>query len=485
DRKKPDGSMLFDTGIHENMDNAATPLCETFCEYLQPEPKYNVRKSLAWDDAFFTSPGVLEPEELFRTSKSRFRDEIIGLEEEILLPSGYLEPELLSRVDRCNLRQSIAWDHAFFTNAGLLDPEELSIVNKGFKNYDTHLPGIEQDVSRSTESNYSLDSGTSSLTSLEMDLFEDMKASRPNSANTPSSSSSSLKLQRGKASKKLEASSQTRMKNTPPLRRLTIDSHANERCTKKASRSVPSQKQLSAGSGELNSSSSHKPPKTLNKVKQTAKVSTKRASPGANSLKVGTPIAASGKCLTIPKKPSLGKSLSLTNSTTLSPKPSSSGFPTAITELVSRSQNNSGSTFQTPSRCTTKDKSKQESTSHPGIMLSTPMPSSCTSLGSSLDGWSSESSSTSVIQRSCNLRESLGTTCRHVSFENSASQESAPRSHLHNLSSAGQGNRETMHLDHHGRKISLVTRSLPSSISKTSKPSGLRMPSPKIGFFDM
>ena len=80
-------------------------------------------------------------------------------------------------------------------DTGLLDPEELSLVNKGFKNYDT--PGIERDVSRSTESNYSLDSGTSSLMSLEMDLFEDMRASRPNSVNTPSSSSS-LNLQREK-----------------------------------------------------------------------------------------------------------------------------------------------------------------------------------------------------------------------------------------------------------------------------------------------
>ena len=124
----------------------------------------------------------------------------------------------------------------------------------------------------------------------------------------------------------------------------------------------------------------------------------------------------------------------------------------------------SGSAFRTPLRCTLKDKSKRESSSRPGIMLSTPMSSSCTSPGSSLYGWSSESQSISVIQRSSNLRESLGTPCRHVSSENTASQESALQSHLHNPSSTG---------------------SLPSSISKTSKPSGLRMPSPKIGFFDM
>lgn len=80
---------------------------------------------------------------------------------------------------------------------GVLDPEELSIINEGFKNLETRLPGIEEDVLRSTESNFSLDSGSSSLTSLEIDLFEDIRASTNKSTNI-SVSSSSFKLQRGK-----------------------------------------------------------------------------------------------------------------------------------------------------------------------------------------------------------------------------------------------------------------------------------------------
>ena len=121
------------------------------------------------------------------------------------------------------------------------------------------------------------------------------------------------------------------------------------------------QLKLSVGRGELYSSSSHKPPKSLNRVKQIAKVSTTMASSVANSLKVGTPKAASGEsllqkqlsraqfeihmlvtgeCLTIPKKPSLGNLLSFTNSSTQPAKPSTSGFPTAAAELVSCSLNN-------------------------------------------------------------------------------------------------------------------------------------------------
>ena len=79
----------------------------------------------------------------------------------------------------------------------MLDTEELSLINKGFKNSETHLPGIEEDVLRYRESNFSPDSGASFLTSLEIDLFEDIKAFKNKSANS-SVPSSSPKLQRGK-----------------------------------------------------------------------------------------------------------------------------------------------------------------------------------------------------------------------------------------------------------------------------------------------
>ena len=105
-----------------------------------------VRKSFTWDDAFFTSPGafytlydcleylfmmfqfftcsfvctgIFEPEELFRFNMSGFRDDILGLDEEILLPSWSFEPELSSTVDNSNLRKSLTWDNAFFSNAGM------------------------------------------------------------------------------------------------------------------------------------------------------------------------------------------------------------------------------------------------------------------------------------------------------------------------------------------------------------------------------
>lgn len=70
--------------------------------------------------------GVLEPEELFQTVNYRSMDNAVGIfghGEELLLPSESPEPEVpdsASRIDKCDLRKSLAWDNAFFTNAGML-----------------------------------------------------------------------------------------------------------------------------------------------------------------------------------------------------------------------------------------------------------------------------------------------------------------------------------------------------------------------------
>ncbi|KAJ6432801.1 hypothetical protein OIU84_019934 [Salix udensis] len=82
----------------------------------QSESEFNLRKSLAWDSAFFTSPGVLDPEEL-----------------------ETLRPVRNNGVDECALRKSLAWDSAFFTSSGVLNAEELSLVNGGFRPSEAHL----------------------------------------------------------------------------------------------------------------------------------------------------------------------------------------------------------------------------------------------------------------------------------------------------------------------------------------------------------
>lgn len=63
-------------------------------------------------------------------------------------------------------------------SSGFLDPDELSsmieAVHKGGKQM---LPGIQEEIHRSTESISTLGSDTLTLESIEADLFEDIRAS--------------------------------------------------------------------------------------------------------------------------------------------------------------------------------------------------------------------------------------------------------------------------------------------------------------------
>lgn len=63
---------------------------------------------------------------------------------------------------------------------GVLDPEELSVMNKGFKKRESFLfPGIQEDLKmrRSADTESTFDSDEFSLESVEGDLFEDIRAS--------------------------------------------------------------------------------------------------------------------------------------------------------------------------------------------------------------------------------------------------------------------------------------------------------------------
>ncbi|KAH7537360.1 uncharacterized protein LOC107413673 isoform X2 [Ziziphus jujuba] len=526
ERKKLDGFTLFDTGSPQDMKKPATMLEHENLEGLQAEDKYGIRRSLAWDSAFFTSPGVLEPEELFQTVNYHAMDDaldILGHEKEVLLPSQSLEPESTNIIDMCDLRKSLAWDNAFFTNSGVLDPEELSIVNQGFKKRGTSLPRIQEDVWRSTESNSTIESGTSSLSSLEIDLFEDMKASMHKYTSASDLAASSLKLLRGEsninlhskctsihASKELGATSRTRM-DMPISRRPSTKPHRVEK-SKGSSVAVASQKKLSAGSGEINSSSSPKPPKILDRVKQipasTKSVAnvvkdgkpapTKKASSVASVVKDGKP--GSGHYLTMMRKPCPEDTI-VECSSTPSPKSSSSCFPAAASSSSSHlissrkkmysTQANfvvNGSTLRTPVRCTMRSKSDLESSRDQTYLLSMPKSSSFTSPDSSLDGWSSESSSASVNQRANNPKVVMSHTFKPVSPESISSQHSASEKHVHNQPCIGPVGHENLDIglpNQQSKQIQLETGSLPTSSPKNIKPSGLRLPSPKIGFFDV
>ncbi|XVF83305.1 hypothetical protein PTKIN_Ptkin16aG0476200 [Pterospermum kingtungense] len=459
----------------------------------QLESKYDLRKSLAWDSAFFTSPGVLDPEELFETLNIRDRDN--ELREPSALPSESLAA---SRIGECIARRSLAWDTAFFTSAGVLDPEELCMVNRGYKKSETHihkLPGIEEEFWKSAESNQTMDSDYS-LASLEIDLFEDMRASMQKSSKAYNVVSSSCKIQSQKgipkwnphSSKRQDTTSSMRIKPLPASARPKLSSHVVAKTAKDAVN--PRQAQHATRSREPDSSSVVKLPRGFSQGSPLSSAASKRISLGANQMKVSKiRKAVSGQNMS--KKPCFGDSGGFIPGSTPSPEPASSSRVLVASRDLSgsacgqltpidkspnslRRKNDSAACYsnaKTPLRSLTRHKSKQTDSSQPTDVLSTPK-SSCKSLSNSIDCWSSESSS-SANHVSYKFTRSLNSAFnRGVPVNNNASRGSDTDNCSSDQPFVQSGHKETR-------------CSLPATVSRETKPSGLRLPSPKIGFFDV
>ncbi|KAI7724835.1 hypothetical protein M8C21_006949 [Ambrosia artemisiifolia] len=110
-----------------------------------------------------------------------------------------VEPEKSRKNGKFNLRKSLAWDSAFFTSDGVLDADELTtMIEGGEKRLKNCLPGIEEEVYRSMESISTLESDNLSLDCLEAELFEDIRASIQNCNKLSNLTNSSIKLSSAK-----------------------------------------------------------------------------------------------------------------------------------------------------------------------------------------------------------------------------------------------------------------------------------------------
>ncbi|MFS7908693.1 hypothetical protein Hanom_Chr01g00086141 [Helianthus anomalus] len=109
------------------------------------------------------------------------------------------EPEKSRKNGKFNLRKSLAWDSAFFTSDGVLDADELStMIEGGEKAVKYQLPGIEEEVYKSMDSISSFESDNLSLDCLEAELFDDIRASIQKSNRSSNFNNSSLKVSSGK-----------------------------------------------------------------------------------------------------------------------------------------------------------------------------------------------------------------------------------------------------------------------------------------------
>ncbi|KAL5742871.1 hypothetical protein ACOSP7_029603 [Xanthoceras sorbifolium] len=431
------------------------------------------------------------------------------------------ELEKTRKAGKCNLRKSLAWDKAFFTSEGVLEPEELSsmIGVGGTEKSEKHvLPGIPEDIHRSTDSLSTIESDTLTMKSLEADLFEDIRASiqksskMSNVANSKSNKKLGATESQTSQSSKMDLSSQNKMKPKAAPKKPIVSTQGSG----KAKVSVRPQSSQSVATNGESTSSICKPPKVLGRVISHSTVSTKRASLGTNRVKMekdnpkNASVAIRGAAAS--KAPSSGGSRNILPRPTLLSRSlrSSAGTKKELTSSCSSfdssgsatsdisklsmnstkrrndsgtcSPSSSGSTVKSRSRIASKSKN-QPGSSHLTALRSVTKLSSSISPASSISEWSSESpaSNSTANERPKNTRVSMDSrSFKGVSVDSDASQILDSPYNSNDKCSVGD-DANVPCLD--GERVK-GTSTGSAALRPPGKPSGLRMPSPKIGFFD-
>lgn len=436
---------------------------------------------------------------------------------------GSSETEKRSSV-KCNLRKSLAWDNAFFTSEGFLEPDELSSMIGGTEKTNKHvLPGIEEDIHRSTDSLSTLNSDTMTLKSLEVDLFEDVRASIQKSSKASNVANSNSKTKLGVAesqtiqSSKVDLASRDKIMPKAPLKKPSVGTQGSGKATKQVS--VRPQTSQSVAKNDLSTRSPCKPPRVVSRNSAISNISTKRASLGANRIKLekdhsktasvrvvpAPKVTASGSSQNVVPRPtppsrslhsSAATQTQLTTScSSLDSSGSGSSGSTGKHSLNSMKRNgsgsriqnrsSSGSTFKSLSKTATRSKIQSESSHLTAYLRSATKVSSSISPASSISEWSLESTSSTAtaIHRTKSTRTSLdSSSSAGVSVNGDAPQVLDSCNSSENQCSVGDDSKAPGFLGEHVKGTSMGTSAL--LCPTLSKPSGLRMPSPKIGFFD-
>ncbi|KAH0737302.1 hypothetical protein KY290_036007 [Solanum tuberosum] len=426
------------------------------------------------------------------------------------------EPEKARRKGKVNLRKSLAWDSAFFTDAGVLDADELSCMIKGGDKQT--LPMIEEDVRQSLDSISTLESDNLTLEHIESELFGDIRASIQKVA-IPTSGDLSAKTDNGanSSAKKVDLASKDRMKPKISPKRII---GAQDGIPKSQPKQITGTQRLGKGLNQdkaqvtqsisrTTSGASLKPPKVNTKLQpvsasKRASLDITRVKTDNDSMKIST---ASVRGAQTPKASALNKTSRVLPKPTTSMKPSSVGSSPAMKMHATRSSSDSsGSTssdktakssipvarrkvdskpiaqpsasakLKTPSKAAVKSKLPSGNSAVSAYLMSSKINANI-SPASSISEWSSVSSSSSAIQRSSKLRTSFDTSsCR--SFDSDTSTLDI-NNHLSDQKSDKPEIRGTTLPRESLKQAGSVSR--PASMMK---PTGLRMPSPKMGYFD-
>lgn len=149
--------------------------------------------------------------------------------------------------------------------------------------------------------------------------------------------------------------------------------------------------------------------------------------------------------------------------------------------------NSSGSYPKTPSGVASRNKTPSGKSHLSSQLMPLTKLSSSVSPASSVSDWSSESVSSisSSQQISCSSRDSLNKiSCKRASIDFDAAQSVDYQSHTDDQSSVGSAAEVSAEVSGLPGQCALKASTGMAAPPPTSKPSGLRLPSPKIGFFD-
>ncbi|XP_027767528.1 uncharacterized protein LOC107031458 [Solanum pennellii] len=427
------------------------------------------------------------------------------------------EPEKARRKGKVNLRKSLAWDSAFFTDAGVLDADELSCMIKGGDKQT--LPMIEEDVRQSLDSISTLESDNLTLEHIESELFGDIRASIQKVAfPTSGDLSATTDNVANSSAKKVDLASKDRMKPKIAPKRT---SGAQAGIPKSQPKQITGTQRLGKGLNQdkaqvtqsisrTTSVASLKPPKVNTKLQpvsasKRASLDITRVKTNNDSMKISTGTSVRGA--QTPKASALNKTNRVLPKPATSMKPSSVGSSPAMKMHATRSSSDSsGSTssdktakssipvarrkidskpiaqpsasakLKTPSKAALKSKLPSGNSAVSAYLMSSKINANI-SPASSISEWSSVSSSSSAIQRSSKLRTSFDTSsCRSFDSDTSALDMN---NQLIDQKSDKPEIRGTTLPRESSKQAGSVSR--PASMMK---PTGLRMPSPKMGYFD-
>ncbi|XP_047042827.1 endochitinase A-like [Lolium rigidum] len=407
-----------------------------------------------------------------------------------------------------NLRKSLAWDSAFFTGEGVLDTEELGIVNSTFRKAQGSrlLPGIAEELRRSTESTTStIESESFLLESLDSDLFDNVRASvqrtlgKPDKApGVPAASSKSTKAAAKApppvtARKGVDRIPLTQSKIRPP-------GSTSNGCvgTKQRPQVTPKEPTVTRGgvSRAAEAKPSSKPPRALPRVATmgapanttaTSGVSDKRSSTGGvvNRQPVGKSANTSAG---VPSRPGWGTK---TSSTTKSGALSSTSIPSLHSAPMGIM---AGAKTKSPTligKTRTAQRVPIRSSSRAGISKVEPViasrnkivtRSSIESASPTISPSSSVDSMSSVISgvSTASTIGRVSQTSESFSTRSSSLSPSTRKSNDHPPITKPRALTVTEGTPCDNRKSNIDT----SNQGNGFKPSGLRRPTPKIGYFD-